>query len=114
MLANAPPSTGPAFHYLIIHGSHTLSRDDTDRELQFRQESSFFYLSGCQAPSSLVTISYLDDGKDFNESKVISKLWLPAVVEEEVMQASDTSMRMISRADSTFLGGVAFLQALQN
>jgi hypothetical protein len=34
-----------------------------DRELAFRQESNFYWLSGCDVPGSVVTISYLHDGK---------------------------------------------------
>ncbi|KAF7322945.1 Xaa-Pro dipeptidase [Mycena chlorophos] len=33
-------------------------RNDTDRELAFRQESNFFYLSGCTTPSSYLIASY--------------------------------------------------------
>lgn len=33
-------------------------RNDTDREVAFRQESNFFYLSGCATPSSYLIITY--------------------------------------------------------
>lgn len=79
------PSTGPAHHYLIIHGEKTAVRNDTDRELAFRQESNFSYLSGCEVPGSAVVINYLHDGGDFEAARVQTKLYLPAVVDEEVM-----------------------------
>jgi Xaa-Pro dipeptidase len=33
-------------------------RNDTDREQSFRQESNFYYLSGCVVPSAFLLISY--------------------------------------------------------
>ena len=33
-------------------------RNDTDRELVFRQESNFYYLSGCSVPSSFLLAAY--------------------------------------------------------
>ncbi|KAL4076616.1 metallopeptidase family M24-domain-containing protein [Scleroderma yunnanense] len=37
---------------ILLAGSQTPYRNDTDRELPFRQESNFFYLSGCAVPAS--------------------------------------------------------------
>ena len=36
----------------------TSFRNDTDRELVFRQESNFYYLSGCTVPSSFLLAAY--------------------------------------------------------
>lgn len=41
------PSSGPAHHYLYVVGETVQSRHDTDRELPFRQESNFAWLTGC-------------------------------------------------------------------
>ena len=43
----------------IIHltGGITKFRNDTGRELSFRQESNFFYLTGCHVPSPARTSS---------------------------------------------------------
>ncbi|KAK0186968.1 metallopeptidase family M24-domain-containing protein [Armillaria mellea] len=43
---------------LLLAGEVTPYRNDTDREMVFRQESNFFYLSGCTVPSSYLLISY--------------------------------------------------------
>lgn len=39
---------------ILIAGQVTGYRNDTDRELPFRQESNFFYLTGCDIPSSFL------------------------------------------------------------
>ncbi|KAI0289889.1 Creatinase/aminopeptidase [Multifurca ochricompacta] len=41
---------------IVLAGSVTPYRNDTDRELPFRQESNFFYITGCSVPSSLVIL----------------------------------------------------------
>ncbi|TFK68909.1 Creatinase/aminopeptidase [Pluteus cervinus] len=41
----------------LLAGEATGYRNDTDRELVFRQESNFNYLSGCSVPSSFVIIT---------------------------------------------------------
>ncbi|KAF8882275.1 Creatinase/aminopeptidase [Infundibulicybe gibba] len=43
---------------LLLAGEVTGFRNDTDRELVFRQESNFYYVSGCRVPSSYVLIIY--------------------------------------------------------
>lgn len=45
-------------HYLLLAGAVTPFRNDTDREMSFRQESNFYYLSGCQVPGSFSLISF--------------------------------------------------------
>jgi len=39
---------------LLLAGEVTPFRNDTDRELLFRQESNFFYLTGCDVPQSFL------------------------------------------------------------
>ena len=43
---------------LLLAGEVTGFRNDTDRELVFRQESNFYYLSGCTVPSSFLLAAY--------------------------------------------------------
>ncbi|KAI0308898.1 Creatinase/aminopeptidase [Amylostereum chailletii] len=40
-----------------MSGEVTPYRNDTDREMPFRQESNFFYLSGCHVPSSSILLT---------------------------------------------------------
>ncbi|KDR75034.1 hypothetical protein GALMADRAFT_248886 [Galerina marginata CBS 339.88] len=42
----------------VLAGAATGFRNDTDRELVFRQESNFYYLSGCDVPSSFLLAAY--------------------------------------------------------
>ncbi|KAG8777538.1 hypothetical protein FRC12_000325, partial [Ceratobasidium sp. 428] len=42
---------------ILLAGSTTPFRNDTDRELPLRQESNFFYLTGCDVPNSHVLIT---------------------------------------------------------
>lgn len=85
MLAQNPHS-GPAYHHVILHGGHTRSRDDTDREMPFRQESNFFWVSGCEIPSSALVISYphLGVGREFDGGLVEATLFLPREEKDEV------------------------------
>ncbi|KAG1734579.1 Creatinase/aminopeptidase [Suillus lakei] len=43
---------------ILLAGGRTPFRNDTDRELPFRQESNFYYLSGCSVPGSFVLALY--------------------------------------------------------
>ena len=43
---------------LLLAGESLGYRHDTDRELLFRQESNFFYLTGCNVPSAFLLASY--------------------------------------------------------
>ncbi|EPT00372.1 hypothetical protein FOMPIDRAFT_1122645, partial [Fomitopsis schrenkii] len=43
---------------LLLAGAVTPFRNDTDRELSFRQESNFYYLSGCTVPSSFLLLTF--------------------------------------------------------
>ncbi|KAG9312633.1 Creatinase/aminopeptidase [Chiua virens] len=45
-------------HAILLAGGTTPYRNDTDRELPFRQESNFFYLSGCNVPGSYFLALY--------------------------------------------------------
>ncbi|KAH9052665.1 Creatinase/aminopeptidase [Lactarius vividus] len=52
-----PPEEQTKFQIIVLAGSVTPYRNDTDRELPFRQESNFFYLTGCSVPSSLFLLT---------------------------------------------------------
>lgn len=45
-------------HIVLLAGEITPFRNDTDREIVFRQESNFYYLSGCTVPSSFLLTAY--------------------------------------------------------
>jgi hypothetical protein len=80
------PSSCPAFHYIYVLGEKTQCRNDTDRELPFRQESNFAWLSGgVDVPGSALTISYEHEGGEFDEAKLTTALYLPEVEAAEVM-----------------------------
>ncbi|KAH9168519.1 Creatinase/aminopeptidase [Lactarius sanguifluus] len=52
-----PPEEQTKPQIIVLVGSVTPYRNDTDRELPFRQESNFFYLTGCSVPSSLLLLT---------------------------------------------------------
>ncbi|KAJ6547525.1 metallopeptidase family M24-domain-containing protein [Mycena capillaripes] len=43
---------------LLLAGGVVEYRNDTDREIAFRQESNFYYLSGCNVPGSYLLVAY--------------------------------------------------------
>ncbi|KZO93330.1 Creatinase/aminopeptidase [Calocera viscosa TUFC12733] len=71
---------------LFLQSKPVTYRDDTDRELPFRQESNFYHLSGCLLPNSSLLISYLPEpassgseanGAEVKEANVLSTLFVP-------------------------------------
>jgi Xaa-Pro dipeptidase len=62
LLALNPAAAGPAHHYIYLAGETVQSRHDTDRELPFRQESNFAWLTGVEVPGSAFTLSYEHKG----------------------------------------------------
>ncbi|KAM0746548.1 hypothetical protein T439DRAFT_340955 [Meredithblackwellia eburnea MCA 4105] len=84
LLAN--PKAGPAVHFLVLEGEKTQVRHDTDRELPFRQESNFAYLTGCEVPGAALTVKYEHLGEqDIDTSRVEANLYLPEIDPDEVM-----------------------------
>ncbi|KAK4705387.1 Xaa-Pro dipeptidase, partial [Phenoliferia sp. Uapishka_3] len=80
------PKTGPAVHLIYLLGETTQSRHDTDRELPFRQESNFAWLSGCEVPGAAMTVRYEHGGEaEIDPSRVEARLFLPEVNPDEVM-----------------------------
>ncbi|KIM31406.1 hypothetical protein M408DRAFT_327626 [Serendipita vermifera MAFF 305830] len=51
-----PQSQGT--HAVLLRGQQTEYRNDTDRELPFRQESNFFWLTGCDLAGSVALLIY--------------------------------------------------------
>ena len=69
--------------FILLSGEHTGYRHDTDRELLFRQESNFFYLSGCDLPSSALLLVYDPSDKKYEshllipEEDPLETMWSP-------------------------------------
>jgi len=68
----------PSLALLYLEGEVTRARHDTDRYLPFRQESNFFYLTGCTIPASKLLI-------ESRNGKINSTLYVPPVNPAEVM-----------------------------
>ncbi|CAE6452656.1 unnamed protein product [Rhizoctonia solani] len=62
---------------LILSGSTTPFRNDTDRELPLRQESNFFYLTGCDIVNSHVMITVSPPNTASNSPQIKSTLFIP-------------------------------------
>ncbi|CAE6516348.1 unnamed protein product [Rhizoctonia solani] len=62
---------------LILSGSTTPFRNDTDRELPLRQESNFFYLTGCDVTNSHVMITVSPPNAASNGPQIKSTLFIP-------------------------------------
>ena len=45
-------------HTLLLVSHETPMRNDTDREMPHRQESNFFYMTGCDIPGSALTVEF--------------------------------------------------------
>lgn len=53
-----PPADCNRSHIILLSSECTGYRNDTDRELIFRQESNFFWLTGCDLPGSHLIVAY--------------------------------------------------------
>jgi hypothetical protein len=62
-------------HVLFLNGERTPYRNDTDRELPFRQESNFFYLTGCAVPGASALV----------RGAGAVQLFLPEIVDADLM-----------------------------
>jgi Xaa-Pro dipeptidase len=56
-------------HAILLAGGSTPYRNDTDRELPFRQESNFFYLTGCSVPGSYFLALYNPTSSDLAQNQ---------------------------------------------
>jgi Xaa-Pro dipeptidase len=68
---------------LILAGEVTGYRHDTDRELVFRQEANFYYLSGCTVPSSYLLLTY-EPGKSLSQTPSV-ELFIPKADLADIM-----------------------------
>ncbi|KAF9482248.1 Creatinase/aminopeptidase [Pholiota conissans] len=68
---------------LLLAGGVTEFRNDTDRELAFRQESNFYYLTGCTVPSSFVLAAY-QPGTSLESTPTVD-LFIPKAELEDMM-----------------------------
>ncbi|KAI0338121.1 hypothetical protein BDW22DRAFT_1463235 [Trametopsis cervina] len=67
----------------LLAGEVTPFRNDTDREMTFRQESNFYYLTGCKIPSSYVLITY-QHGTSLATNPSI-QLFIPKIERADIM-----------------------------
>ncbi|EPQ53142.1 Creatinase/aminopeptidase [Gloeophyllum trabeum ATCC 11539] len=58
LVESLPPQDRLKPQVIVLVGESTPFRNDTDREMLFRQESNFYYLSGCPVPSSYLLLTY--------------------------------------------------------
>ncbi|PPQ78122.1 hypothetical protein CVT25_015647 [Psilocybe cyanescens] len=68
---------------LLLAGGVVEFRNDTDREVVFRQESNFHYLSGCDVPSSFVVAAY-QPGTSLSTTPSLA-LFIPKAELEDMM-----------------------------
>ncbi|KAG6879070.1 hypothetical protein C0992_005350 [Termitomyces sp. T32_za158] len=68
---------------LLLAGESTGCRHDTDRELAFRQESNFYYLTGCNVPSAFVLAAF-QPGTSLEQTPSIY-LFIPEANEDDIM-----------------------------
>ncbi|KAG5340648.1 hypothetical protein C0989_000903 [Termitomyces sp. Mn162] len=68
---------------LLLAGEVTGFRHDTDRELVFRQESNFYYLTGCNVPSSFLLAAY-QPGTSLEQTPS-ADLFIPEANEDDIM-----------------------------
>ncbi|KAH9939765.1 Creatinase/aminopeptidase [Epithele typhae] len=91
---------------VLLAGETTPFRNDTDREMPFRQESNFFYLSGCRVPGSHLLVTF-QKGTSL-ESKPSSHLFIPKAELADLMWSvppptveEATSTHEVTRIDYT-------------
>jgi hypothetical protein len=90
-LNSSPSSRLHQPQVLVLAGAATPYRNDTDRELPFRQESNFFYLTGCNVPGACALISC--DSYARGETKI--QLFLPPILEADLMWSVVRAVRPV-------------------
>ncbi|KAF8070209.1 Creatinase/aminopeptidase [Lyophyllum atratum] len=83
LVALLPPAEQTKPQVLLLAGEVTGFRNDTDRELVFRQESNFYYLTGCTVPSSFVLAAY-QPGTSLDQQPSVD-LFIPEANEADIM-----------------------------
>ncbi|EFI27842.1 prolidase [Coprinopsis cinerea okayama7 len=79
-----PPNERHKPQVMFMAGGVTEFRNDTDRELIFRQESNFYYLTGCHVPSSLLIATYHQPPAS-NEAEASLHLFIPKAELADIM-----------------------------
>ncbi|KAF9443891.1 prolidase, partial [Macrolepiota fuliginosa MF-IS2] len=85
LLALLPESDRAKPQILLVAGEVTGYRNDTDRELLFRQESNFFYLTGCNVPSAYLLASYRATRPNGTTSAPTTTLFIPKAEQADIM-----------------------------
>lgn len=68
---------------MLLAGEAIGFRHDTDRELVFRQESNFYYLTGCNVPSSFLLAAF-QLGTSLEQTSSVD-LFIPEANEDDIM-----------------------------
>ncbi|KAF8316368.1 Creatinase/aminopeptidase [Clavulina sp. PMI_390] len=108
LMALVTPQEAAQPHLIYLQGEATPYRHDTDRELAFRQESNFFYLTGCNVANScfMIAVPSLENisAEHFATTLMIPKedpletMWSPP---PPTLQAAKGSHPSISKIDYT-------------
>ncbi|KAG1846128.1 Creatinase/aminopeptidase [Suillus tomentosus] len=69
---------------ILLAGGNTPFRNDTDRELPFRQESNFYYLTGCSVPGSFLLALYQPEQTN-SSTRLSVRLSIPEVEAADLM-----------------------------
>ncbi|GLB37136.1 putative aminopeptidase P, N-terminal domain [Lyophyllum shimeji] len=83
LVASLPVAERNKPQVLLLAGEVTGFRNDTDRELLFRQESNFYYLTGCTVPASFLLAAY-QPGTSLDQKPSID-LFIPEANEADIM-----------------------------
>ncbi|TFK51400.1 Creatinase/aminopeptidase [Heliocybe sulcata] len=78
-----PPQDRLKPQIVLLAGEVTPFRNDTDREMLFRQESNFYYLTGCSVPSSYLLLTY-HAGTSLEQHPSID-LFIPSIEPADLM-----------------------------
>ncbi|KAF7304851.1 Xaa-Pro dipeptidase [Mycena kentingensis (nom. inval.)] len=82
LIGSLPDAERTKPHVILLAGAVVECRNDTDRELALRQESNFYYLSGCDIPSSYLLVAY-QRGTSLEKPSV--ELFIPKVTTSDLM-----------------------------
>ncbi|CAK5264568.1 unnamed protein product [Mycena citricolor] len=83
LCALLPESERTKPQVLLLAGEIVHYRNDTDREIAFRQESNFYYLSGCDTPDSHLLVAF-QAGTSLDTKPEI-ELFIPEITSEILM-----------------------------
>ncbi|KAF5378131.1 hypothetical protein D9615_007638 [Tricholomella constricta] len=83
LVALLPASEKTKPQVILLAGEVVDYRNDTDRELVFRQESNFYYLTGCDVPSSFLLAAY-QPGTSLDQKPSVD-LFIPEAAEADIM-----------------------------